>query len=440
MPHAVHTTADIRGQLRDTIAWAHRMRAERDRALAYCSKLNYQLSATQGHLGRARRRLRDAHERLRGLQATLDNMTQCDTEGQKTACKSQVCFKDCRKVVQEARLRAATAESQLLPHSEAAFRTALQDAEASLREELVAQLSSALLLQTERTERTAALREEAVAYSHICAQSYPPTRAEGAHQEGPADGGDRGAGAPPRTTGIFTDYDLWCAQQCIPPRLDEDHDVEYGNPPRANIFFSEDDWWRARECMPTLLDSTDDAQDLVKGPSAEASAAVQKKVSEVLFIDHICYWVAAFAPSSWAPVCGKSARMVAGVIKTYENGWLSVGRLVGSFQSMGVDYKNDHRAFGPERGPIHTGSQEIESLKQKVLHMPHLPGRGYFVCCWLLHMDFTKHLYEEMRLRHKQMYLMARFSYVALAQVYDTLEEVLEMYDRRTAEEQTAAQ
>eukprot|EP01062_Namystynia_karyoxenos_P017586 TRINITY_DN16484_c0_g1_i1.p1 TRINITY_DN16484_c0_g1~~TRINITY_DN16484_c0_g1_i1.p1 ORF type:complete len:486 (+),score=58.19 TRINITY_DN16484_c0_g1_i1:86-1459(+) len=447
MPSCKTAEAGLRYELRETLAWAERMRAERDRALWCCSKLNYHLSAQQGCLGKVRARLRASQDRLQTLQANLDKMSRSYAGARKAEHESESRCRSCRKDLQRVLLRAAAAEFQLLPHSETASRAGILEAEARARQALVGELSSATLLRAEDADRAGLAEEEAAARRVFHRQSRPPPPRlmERAEQSSMAAAGEGGAQLGARQRILPSEeeeFDWWCARECVDPRQAAPRTAA-----SRSTFFSDYDLWCARECIPQEMEAQDNPThgDHTQASAASDSAALvqhgacdRRKAREALFIDHICYWVAAFAPRSWAPVCAKSARTVAKVLKTYQEGWRDVVRQMGRTQSMGAMHGPDHHCFGPESGLIHASYMEIEALKQKILRTPMPPGDGCFVNTWMLHMDFTKHLYEEIRLRHKQMYLHSRYTFRALAEVSTTLADVLEMYGRRTAEDEDA--
>eukprot|EP01062_Namystynia_karyoxenos_P003502 TRINITY_DN11255_c0_g1_i1.p1 TRINITY_DN11255_c0_g1~~TRINITY_DN11255_c0_g1_i1.p1 ORF type:complete len:609 (+),score=77.51 TRINITY_DN11255_c0_g1_i1:72-1829(+) len=168
--------------------------------------------------------------------------------------------------------------------------------------------------------------------------------------------------------------------------------------------------------------------------TANESAGSGVRSGECLFIDHICFWVAAFAPQSWAPVCSKAARFVHHVLGIYIQGWRKVCYKMGASQTMGVDDPRDHNMFGPGIGFVYRGILEVKDLQVDVRSSPFDPMKVMFYHRWVLHMDFQIAMYEEMRLRHKELYLLAGRITINLTEVRDkTLEQVLAAFDQRTA-------
>eukprot|EP01062_Namystynia_karyoxenos_P014223 TRINITY_DN15114_c0_g2_i1.p1 TRINITY_DN15114_c0_g2~~TRINITY_DN15114_c0_g2_i1.p1 ORF type:complete len:370 (+),score=86.29 TRINITY_DN15114_c0_g2_i1:91-1200(+) len=161
--------------------------------------------------------------------------------------------------------------------------------------------------------------------------------------------------------------------------------------------------------------------------------------SEALFVDHICFWIAAFVPHSWAPVCSKAARTVLKVINIYVGGWKVVGSPIAAIQSMGSDYLPDLELLGPGIGLFYHSILRVRELRKKVFNLQRAnrssaPPR--WISRWLLHMDRQCNMYEEMRLEHKELYIAARGMIIDYADVRKTLGEVLESFDQRKLAEE----
>eukprot|EP01062_Namystynia_karyoxenos_P014221 TRINITY_DN15114_c0_g1_i3.p1 TRINITY_DN15114_c0_g1~~TRINITY_DN15114_c0_g1_i3.p1 ORF type:complete len:365 (+),score=100.97 TRINITY_DN15114_c0_g1_i3:84-1178(+) len=168
-------------------------------------------------------------------------------------------------------------------------------------------------------------------------------------------------------------------------------------------------------------------------PPSSASLASSNKD---LFVDNVCFWVAAFAPFSWAPVCSVTARAVLQVMKIYELGWRTVGFSIAHFQSMGRDHAPDLNWFGPDPGVVYCSYLRVQELKNKVVQ---LASRGlsrvcvHWFCRWLLHMDLQLNMYEAMRLRYKELFLAAKARVGVHLAVFESIEGALEAFDRRKA-------
>eukprot|EP01062_Namystynia_karyoxenos_P032181 TRINITY_DN23753_c0_g2_i1.p3 TRINITY_DN23753_c0_g2~~TRINITY_DN23753_c0_g2_i1.p3 ORF type:complete len:119 (+),score=29.10 TRINITY_DN23753_c0_g2_i1:437-793(+) len=107
-------------------------------------------------------------------------------------------------------------------------------------------------------------------------------------------------------------------------------------------------------------------------------------------------------------------------------------------QSMGSDHRpdRDRDRLGPEAGWICWHNLEIYNLKSTLWDLVH---RGALPEClrwfnrWLLHLDFVMNAYEELRLKHKALYLYANSIVEDHHSVIGTLYDVLEQYDNRVA-------
>eukprot|EP01062_Namystynia_karyoxenos_P074355 TRINITY_DN7124_c0_g1_i1.p1 TRINITY_DN7124_c0_g1~~TRINITY_DN7124_c0_g1_i1.p1 ORF type:complete len:462 (+),score=122.29 TRINITY_DN7124_c0_g1_i1:84-1388(+) len=157
---------------------------------------------------------------------------------------------------------------------------------------------------------------------------------------------------------------------------------------------------------------------------------------ECLFIDRICHWVAAFVRRDWACTCSTSAYAVFKVLWQVRDIWTLVALSIGHFQSMGAGNPSDAMICGPELGPLLQARQDIMDLRQKVLITanPNVRWTSQFA----LHMQIMAHLFEEMRLRHRQMFHEARYIAGDVGGVIGTLDSTLQMVDARLdAEEST---
>eukprot|EP01062_Namystynia_karyoxenos_P007794 TRINITY_DN12745_c0_g1_i1.p1 TRINITY_DN12745_c0_g1~~TRINITY_DN12745_c0_g1_i1.p1 ORF type:complete len:571 (+),score=51.72 TRINITY_DN12745_c0_g1_i1:73-1713(+) len=175
---------------------------------------------------------------------------------------------------------------------------------------------------------------------------------------------------------------------------------------------------------PLLSPDTPDAT----GPRPPSQAGT------VLEIDHVAHWVALFVRRDWAPVSSAAARSVAGVVNAERDIWWSAFVSIGQFQSVGFEHAVDTKWFGPEFGPLRTARQDFDQLAEDVLALA-TPRCMRWFNRWRVRLLLTANMYEEMRLRHRELYGAAREVIGDLNGVLDSLEAALEMYDRRVSEE-----
>eukprot|EP01062_Namystynia_karyoxenos_P081524 TRINITY_DN8984_c0_g1_i2.p1 TRINITY_DN8984_c0_g1~~TRINITY_DN8984_c0_g1_i2.p1 ORF type:complete len:352 (+),score=122.65 TRINITY_DN8984_c0_g1_i2:79-1134(+) len=164
-----------------------------------------------------------------------------------------------------------------------------------------------------------------------------------------------------------------------------------------------------------------------------AHSAVSK-ARKALFIDNICFWVAAFVPYSWAPVNSEAARTVLKVMNIYKLGWITIRRSLGTFQSMGHHYPLDRERFGPGVGMIHSSYLEVQTLRHDVftlLRVDRSSITGAFATHWLLHMDKLLNMYEALRLSQKELYVAATDLRWVHGSARKKMQEALEAYGRR---------
>eukprot|EP01062_Namystynia_karyoxenos_P070237 TRINITY_DN65623_c0_g1_i1.p1 TRINITY_DN65623_c0_g1~~TRINITY_DN65623_c0_g1_i1.p1 ORF type:complete len:448 (+),score=95.40 TRINITY_DN65623_c0_g1_i1:74-1345(+) len=175
----------------------------------------------------------------------------------------------------------------------------------------------------------------------------------------------------------------------------------------------------------------------VASPST-ADSSDHRSDSKALLIDNVCFWVAAFAPKSWASTCSDAARSVFGVMRIYQLGWHRLDWYLGRFQSMGADNPSDLDYFGPEMGWIYYYRVQVQALAgtvRKLCKADPSAGPVRFLTNWVLDMDLRANMYEEMRLRHKALYIAARCMVDDHEAVAGTLEGVLKAFDKRKEEE-----
>eukprot|EP01062_Namystynia_karyoxenos_P007799 TRINITY_DN12745_c0_g1_i6.p1 TRINITY_DN12745_c0_g1~~TRINITY_DN12745_c0_g1_i6.p1 ORF type:complete len:559 (+),score=47.54 TRINITY_DN12745_c0_g1_i6:85-1677(+) len=154
----------------------------------------------------------------------------------------------------------------------------------------------------------------------------------------------------------------------------------------------------------------------------------------VLEIDHVAHWVALFVRRDWAPVSSAAARSVAGVINAEREIWWSSFVSIGFFQSVGIEHATDTSDFGPEIGPLRAARLAFDQLAEDVLALA-TPRCMRWFNRWRVRLLLTANMYEEMRLRHRELYAAARQMLGDLDSVLDTLEATLDMYDHRVSEE-----
>eukprot|EP01062_Namystynia_karyoxenos_P074369 TRINITY_DN7124_c0_g1_i6.p1 TRINITY_DN7124_c0_g1~~TRINITY_DN7124_c0_g1_i6.p1 ORF type:complete len:463 (+),score=124.33 TRINITY_DN7124_c0_g1_i6:84-1391(+) len=174
--------------------------------------------------------------------------------------------------------------------------------------------------------------------------------------------------------------------------------------------------------------STAIAQPTFPEPTSPRSPTFAR---ECLFIDRICHWVAAFVRRDWARTCSTSAYAVFKVVFQVRDIWLSVAKPIGSFQSVGTNSAQDTHSFGPEPGVLWAARGEVMGLRQKVIatQTPDIRWAARFA----LHMQLTAHYYEEMRLRHRQLFQRTTYVVNDLSHVLSTLLEIQESVDARLA-------
>eukprot|EP01062_Namystynia_karyoxenos_P072692 TRINITY_DN6904_c0_g1_i6.p1 TRINITY_DN6904_c0_g1~~TRINITY_DN6904_c0_g1_i6.p1 ORF type:complete len:400 (+),score=114.46 TRINITY_DN6904_c0_g1_i6:73-1200(+) len=175
------------------------------------------------------------------------------------------------------------------------------------------------------------------------------------------------------------------------------------------------------------------ARSFVSSTDSDVGSVTPSSASEALFVDNICFWVAAFVPRSWAPVCSKASRTVFRVINIYLQGLDYVGVRLAHMQSKGRDYAPDHGLWGPGLGTVYRAYVKVQALKEKVMRDREYPGCGdqQFITRWLLHMDFQLSMYDSLRLRTRELYLAVRHKYIVYENVLDNIKEALDAFDNR---------
>eukprot|EP01062_Namystynia_karyoxenos_P081523 TRINITY_DN8984_c0_g1_i11.p1 TRINITY_DN8984_c0_g1~~TRINITY_DN8984_c0_g1_i11.p1 ORF type:complete len:394 (+),score=114.92 TRINITY_DN8984_c0_g1_i11:78-1184(+) len=156
--------------------------------------------------------------------------------------------------------------------------------------------------------------------------------------------------------------------------------------------------------------------------------------NKALFIDNVCFWVAAFVPWSWAPVHSEAASTVLKVMCIYKEGWKTIRRGLAFFQSMGQHYAFDREQIGPGVGLIYSSYLEVQTLRHEVFRLVRADPRsitGAFASRWLLHMDKLLNMYEALRLSQKELYVAATNLRWVHGSARKKIQEALEVYKRR---------
>eukprot|EP01062_Namystynia_karyoxenos_P001678 TRINITY_DN10579_c0_g1_i11.p1 TRINITY_DN10579_c0_g1~~TRINITY_DN10579_c0_g1_i11.p1 ORF type:complete len:645 (+),score=62.79 TRINITY_DN10579_c0_g1_i11:85-1935(+) len=203
---------------------------------------------------------------------------------------------------------------------------------------------------------------------------------------------------------------------------------------QAHCWLAAEEAARA-EIMGHEIDALDLLTAATDAPSGIASASEVVRpptaASEVLFVDHICSSLAAFVPRHWAPVCSKAARFVHGVLSIYSTGFRQLAWRMGYNQSMGSYDVDDNSIFGPGLGLFAWCASHLRHLKVTVKALD--PPPTLFCLNWVQHMDVRLAMCEDVRLRHRELYLDALLVRENLLDVQTTLEQVLTTFDQRTA-------
>eukprot|EP01062_Namystynia_karyoxenos_P019538 TRINITY_DN17356_c0_g4_i1.p1 TRINITY_DN17356_c0_g4~~TRINITY_DN17356_c0_g4_i1.p1 ORF type:complete len:450 (+),score=93.20 TRINITY_DN17356_c0_g4_i1:110-1459(+) len=167
-------------------------------------------------------------------------------------------------------------------------------------------------------------------------------------------------------------------------------------------------------------------------PSGETGPRPPSQAAEALLIDDIAHWVALFVRRDWARVCSGAARSVLGVLFADHGIWASAWLSIGRFQSVGFEHPTDTEEFGTELGPLRVARLAVDKLAEDMMPLRTLRNIRWFNR-WRLRMYLLAHLYEEMRLKHRELWSTARLMVVDLEDVIITLRSTLEMHDRRVS-------
>eukprot|EP01062_Namystynia_karyoxenos_P003194 TRINITY_DN11127_c0_g1_i2.p1 TRINITY_DN11127_c0_g1~~TRINITY_DN11127_c0_g1_i2.p1 ORF type:complete len:378 (+),score=113.81 TRINITY_DN11127_c0_g1_i2:87-1136(+) len=173
--------------------------------------------------------------------------------------------------------------------------------------------------------------------------------------------------------------------------------------------------------------------------STSSGSSTRTPSKEALFIDNICFWVAAFVPYSWAPVCSDAARMVLQVVNIDVQVWVDVYLSVSTFQSMGSHYAPDLQLLGPDLGWLYHAYLSVQALRHEVFQLMKSDSRAApapWASRFLLHMDFQSNMYETMRLGHKDAYLALRTILAVKNIVRRHISQALEAFDQRKLAEE----
>eukprot|EP01062_Namystynia_karyoxenos_P012689 TRINITY_DN14586_c0_g3_i2.p2 TRINITY_DN14586_c0_g3~~TRINITY_DN14586_c0_g3_i2.p2 ORF type:complete len:367 (+),score=87.51 TRINITY_DN14586_c0_g3_i2:99-1103(+) len=171
------------------------------------------------------------------------------------------------------------------------------------------------------------------------------------------------------------------------------------------------------------------ALDLV--PAETAGSRRPTYARDWLLLDVICHWVSTFVYRDWACVCSTAARAVAQVIFPVHRVWGTTAKLLGEFQSIGQAGFHDNHHFGPEPGPLLAAHHAVLALHKEALQTRNRDGRWKEF--FLIHMQMTANLYEEMRLHQRQMFITSANRATNLLNAFRTLERTLEKRDARLA-------
>eukprot|EP01062_Namystynia_karyoxenos_P012697 TRINITY_DN14586_c1_g1_i1.p1 TRINITY_DN14586_c1_g1~~TRINITY_DN14586_c1_g1_i1.p1 ORF type:complete len:471 (+),score=74.49 TRINITY_DN14586_c1_g1_i1:86-1414(+) len=172
---------------------------------------------------------------------------------------------------------------------------------------------------------------------------------------------------------------------------------------------------------------TDNMSLLLPEPTSPRSPTYAR---ECLFIDRICHWVGSFVYRDWACVCSTTARGVhRALVETY-GVWSQVAHMLGRYQSSGQGLSTDDRYFGPVPGPLVSARDGVRALHDKAARCECDPRWGDR---FTTHMLITVHLYEEMRLLHRQVFITAAIITTDVHCTLVTLEQTLEKYDARAS-------
>eukprot|EP01062_Namystynia_karyoxenos_P040282 TRINITY_DN29387_c0_g2_i1.p1 TRINITY_DN29387_c0_g2~~TRINITY_DN29387_c0_g2_i1.p1 ORF type:complete len:474 (+),score=68.73 TRINITY_DN29387_c0_g2_i1:71-1423(+) len=224
-----------------------------------------------------------------------------------------------------------------------------------------------------------------------------------------------------------------CTPQQSPERSDADPTP---GPPSPRLRGDAADRLCPELPTPCAKEAEAAAGDLAVGPLHRRS---KSKAAKVLLEDNVCFWVATFVRRDWARACISSARAVWGVISVCITGWIDTCFELGQFQSMGWENEYDASVWGPAPGPIMEARVEIYRLRLSVKHDDRYDRTvTNWISRWRLHMDFTMLLYEEMRLRLREVFQRMKQMTQGLQDVAGVLQDMLEARDRRLAMEEEA--
>eukprot|EP01062_Namystynia_karyoxenos_P053969 TRINITY_DN4405_c0_g1_i1.p1 TRINITY_DN4405_c0_g1~~TRINITY_DN4405_c0_g1_i1.p1 ORF type:complete len:399 (+),score=109.17 TRINITY_DN4405_c0_g1_i1:80-1198(+) len=167
---------------------------------------------------------------------------------------------------------------------------------------------------------------------------------------------------------------------------------------------------------------------------SDSASSTPMSSSNVLFVDHICFWIAAFVPYCWAPVCSKAAHTVFRVMHMYMKCWKIVGLRAARFQSLGSHYVLDHEQLGPVWGLAYDAFLNVQELRRDVfllMRSDPTAAPADWASRWTLHMDFRMNMYETIRLEHKELYLAARDVVSLHGRVVGRIGQALELFNQR---------
>eukprot|EP01062_Namystynia_karyoxenos_P036592 TRINITY_DN26653_c1_g1_i2.p1 TRINITY_DN26653_c1_g1~~TRINITY_DN26653_c1_g1_i2.p1 ORF type:complete len:514 (+),score=135.89 TRINITY_DN26653_c1_g1_i2:80-1543(+) len=155
--------------------------------------------------------------------------------------------------------------------------------------------------------------------------------------------------------------------------------------------------------------------------------------SKALKIDVICYSVATFVPEDWAPVCSTSSRAAWAVMHVHSLGWKEGEDILGPFRSKGRHNGYDNQHYGSEPGPVFSAMLDVQVLLSAVYRTHGFWGPWHER--WVVHMEYCINLYEEMRVRYKELFLTCRTLGKKASCAADRIQQALTMYEERTEAE-----
>eukprot|EP01062_Namystynia_karyoxenos_P003306 TRINITY_DN11177_c1_g2_i1.p1 TRINITY_DN11177_c1_g2~~TRINITY_DN11177_c1_g2_i1.p1 ORF type:complete len:483 (+),score=168.85 TRINITY_DN11177_c1_g2_i1:78-1526(+) len=173
------------------------------------------------------------------------------------------------------------------------------------------------------------------------------------------------------------------------------------------------------------------------GPGSQVSNDMP--ASKALKVDNVCFGVAVFVPKDWAPVCSTAAHASFAVMRGYSLGWKAGEDMLGPFRSRGRHSSFDETHFGPEPGLLFNAKLAVDALLEEAMRgTVSADWATAWSHRWYVHYEIQVHLYEEMRLRYKEVWLTCVNLAKKAAGAADRLREVLIAYGERAEAEGAA--